>query len=94
MFVPCAIGGIINEQTIEQLQVKAIVGAANNQLLHIDLATILKEKGILYAPDYAVSCGGIIQGVKLNFRTSKLPIKTLRKPCILASTSSLYIRIG
>ncbi|KMK75173.1 Leu/Phe/Val dehydrogenase [Alkalihalobacillus pseudalcaliphilus] len=61
MFVPCAIGGIINEQTIEQLQVKAIVGAANNQLLHIDLATILKEKGILYAPDYAVSCGGIIQ---------------------------------
>ncbi|AJD92914.1 leucine dehydrogenase [Jeotgalibacillus malaysiensis] len=61
MFVPCAIGGIINEQTIQQLTVKAIVGAANNQLLTEDLALVLKEKGILYAPDYIVNSGGIIQ---------------------------------
>lgn len=61
MFVPCAIGGIINEQTILQLTVKAIVGAANNQLLTEDLALVLKERGILYAPDYIVNSGGIIQ---------------------------------
>ncbi|TYR80332.1 Glu/Leu/Phe/Val dehydrogenase [Priestia megaterium] len=61
VFVPCAIGGIINDQTIEQLKVKAITGAANNQLLHESHALVLKEKGILYAPDYIVNSGGIIQ---------------------------------
>ncbi len=61
IFVPCAIGGIINEQTIDQLQVKAVTGAANNQLLHEECAFKLKEKGILYAPDYIVNSGGIIQ---------------------------------
>ncbi|WP_342046742.1 Glu/Leu/Phe/Val dehydrogenase dimerization domain-containing protein [Bacillus sp. OTU530] len=61
MFVPCAIGGIINDQTIDQLKVKGIVGAANNQLLHENHAKRLKEKGILYAPDYIVNSGGVIQ---------------------------------
>jgi len=61
IFVPCAIGGIINDQTIEQLKVKGIVGAANNQLLHESHAKVLKEKGILYAPDYIVNSGGVIQ---------------------------------
>lgn len=61
MFVPCAIGGIINDQTIEQLKVKGIAGAANNQLLHESHAKSLKEKGILYAPDYIVNSGGVIQ---------------------------------
>ncbi len=61
IFVPCAIGGIINDQTIDQLKVKGIVGAANNQLLHEYHAKKLKEKGILYAPDYIVNSGGVIQ---------------------------------
>lgn len=61
MFVPCAIGGIINDQTIGQLKAKAIVGAANNQLLHENHARALKERGILYAPDYIVNSGGVIQ---------------------------------
>ncbi|RBW69029.1 Glu/Leu/Phe/Val dehydrogenase dimerization domain-containing protein [Bacillus taeanensis] len=61
LFVPCAIGGIINDQTIEQLKVKGIAGAANNQLLHESHAKVLKEKGILYAPDYIVNSGGAIQ---------------------------------
>ncbi|WP_445505541.1 Glu/Leu/Phe/Val dehydrogenase dimerization domain-containing protein [Niallia sp. 03091] len=61
MFVPCAVGGIINDQTIDQLKVKGIVGAANNQLLHENHAKVLKDKGILYAPDYIVNSGGAIQ---------------------------------
>ncbi|KAA9018051.1 Leu/Phe/Val dehydrogenase [Niallia endozanthoxylica] len=61
IFVPCAIGGIINDQTIEQLKVQGIVGAANNQLLHESHAKVLKDKGILYAPDYIVNSGGVIQ---------------------------------
>lgn len=61
IFVPCAIGGIINDQTIDQLKVQGIVGAANNQLLHESHAKVLKQKGILYAPDYIVNSGGVIQ---------------------------------
>lgn len=60
-FIPCAFGGILNEQTIDRLQVKAIVGSANNQLLTEDNGILLKNKGILYAPDYIVNAGGLIQ---------------------------------
>ncbi len=60
IFSPCALGGTINEKTIKPLQAKLIVGGANNQLTHIDMAHALHERGILYAPDYVVNAGGII----------------------------------
>lgn len=61
IFVPCALGGIINEQTIPLLKTKAVAGSANNQLLTEDLATQLTKRGILYAPDYMINSGGLIQ---------------------------------
>ena len=61
IFVPCAFGGIINDTTIPQFTVKAIVGSANNQLLEDKHGKLLQEKGILYAPDYIVNAGGLIQ---------------------------------
>jgi phenylalanine dehydrogenase len=61
VFVPCALGGVINDQTIEQLKVRAVAGSANNQLLDIRHGKMLQEKGILYAPDYIVNAGGLIQ---------------------------------
>ncbi len=61
IFVPCALGGIINDMTIPKLQVKAVAGSANNQLLADRHGIMLKEKGILYAPDYIVNAGGLIQ---------------------------------
>ncbi|HAQ06545.1 MAG TPA: leucine dehydrogenase [Bacillus bacterium] len=61
IFVPCAMGGIINDETVSQLQVKAVVGSANNQLKEFMHGQILHEKGILYAPDYIVNSGGLIQ---------------------------------
>lgn len=61
VFVPCALGGIINDETIERLKVKAIVGSANNQLLDDHHGNILLKRGILYAPDYIVNAGGLIQ---------------------------------
>ncbi|MFC5604216.1 Leu/Phe/Val dehydrogenase [Sporosarcina koreensis] len=60
VFVPCALGGIINEQTINQFKVKAIAGSANNQLIHEDYGKKLQEIGILYAPDYIINSGGLI----------------------------------
>ena len=61
VFVPCAFGGVINDNTINLFKVKAIAGSANNQLLHENHGRKLQEKGILYAPDYIINSGGLIQ---------------------------------
>lgn len=57
---PCALGGIINAESVSKLNCQAIAGSANNQLEHSDLADILKVKEILYAPDYVINAGGVI----------------------------------
>lgn len=60
IFSPCALGGDVNEQSIPQFNCKAIAGSANNQLATPQDGIRLKEKGILYAPDYIINSGGII----------------------------------
>ena len=52
---------MVNDRTLEQLNVKAVVGSANNQLLEDRHGDELQQKGILYAPDYIVNAGGLIQ---------------------------------
>ena len=64
VFAPCALGGIINDQTITQLKVEVVVGSANNQLLEPRHGDRLEELGILYAPDYVANAGGIINGCR------------------------------
>ncbi len=61
VFAPCAMGGVLNEDSIERLKCRVIAGAANNQLSHPDIGRKLDEKGILFAPDYIVNAGGLIQ---------------------------------
>ena len=60
ILAPCAAGGIINDQTIGEFKCKAIAGSANNQLLRDSHANALKDKGILYAPDFVINAGGLI----------------------------------
>ena len=60
LFAPCALGAVINDQTIPQLRVKAVAGAANNQLARPEHGEALLQRGILYAPDYCINAGGII----------------------------------
>ena len=62
VFAPCALGGIINDQTLPQFKVELIVGGANNQLLEPRHGDLLEQRGILYAPDYAANAGGVING--------------------------------
>ena len=61
IFTPCALGGILNDETIPRLKCRVVAGGANNQLLdekkHI---AMLGERSILYAPDYAINAGGLI----------------------------------
>lgn len=64
IFAPCALGGIINDDTIPQLKVEIVVGGANNQLLEARHGDELARLGILYAPDYAANSGGMISGCR------------------------------
>ncbi len=57
---PCAMGAIVNDQTISQFKCKAIAGGANNQLAEARHGDQLRELGILYAPDYVVNAGGLM----------------------------------
>jgi leucine dehydrogenase len=57
---PCALGAILNENTISQLKVPVVAGGANNQLATPADGERLHERGILYAPDYVINAGGII----------------------------------
>lgn len=61
IYAPCALGATINDATIDKIKARVIAGAANNQLANENIhGKILKEKGILYAPDFLINAGGII----------------------------------
>lgn len=62
VLAPCALGGIINDETIPRLQAEVIAGGANNQLLEPRHGDALEQRKILYAPDYAANAGGVING--------------------------------
>lgn len=60
ILAPCAAGGIINDQTVPLFRCKGIAGCANNQLLRDSHAQSLRDRGILYAPDFVINAGGLI----------------------------------
>jgi len=60
VFSPCALGASVNDDTIDQLSASIIAGCANNQLAQAKHDQILKDKDILYVPDYVINAGGII----------------------------------
>ncbi len=60
VFAPCALGGAINESTLPRLRARVVAGGANNQLADPAIGRALFEKGVLYAPDYVINGGGII----------------------------------
>jgi leucine dehydrogenase len=62
VFAPCALGGVNNDETIPQLKVKIVAGSANNQLLEERHGAMLRERSILYAPDYVANVGGVLNG--------------------------------
>jgi valine dehydrogenase (NAD+) len=61
LYAPCALGGALNDDTVPVLRAKMVVGAANNQLAYPGIEKLLADRGILYAPDYVVNAGGVIQ---------------------------------
>jgi valine dehydrogenase (NAD+) len=61
VYAPCALGGALSDDAVSALRAKIVAGAANNQLAHPGIEKLLAERGILYAPDYVVNAGGVIQ---------------------------------
>ena len=76
VYAPCALGGALNDDTVPALRAKVVAGAANNQLAHPGIEKLLADRGILYAPDYVVNAGGVIQVADeiegFNFDRAKL----------------------
>lgn len=66
LYSPCAVGGTLNAETIPRVRCRAVAGCANNQLAEPEDGDRLHEAGILYAPDYIVNAGGVIQLVGLE----------------------------
>ena len=62
IFAPCALGAVLDDETIPRLRVEIVAGAANNQLREPRHGDALQERGRLYAPDYVANAGGIING--------------------------------
>lgn len=60
VFAPCALGAVLNDDTIPRLKVKIVAGSANNQLAETRHGDMLKERDILYAPDFIINGGGVI----------------------------------
>ena len=57
---PCALGATINDDTVGRLKAKIVAGGANNQCLTVEHGDRLREMGIIYAPDFVINAGGII----------------------------------
>ena len=69
IFAPCALGAIINYDTIPQLQCRAVAGAANNVILDDTCGQMLKDRKIVYAPDFIINGGGVINAGQEAFTT-------------------------
>ncbi|MHA7840733.1 MAG: Leu/Phe/Val dehydrogenase [Gammaproteobacteria bacterium] len=68
ILAPCALGGILNDDTIPQLRAPIVAGSANNQLGKAHHGATLQKKGILYAPDYVINAGGLIHACSVYFQ--------------------------
>jgi valine dehydrogenase (NAD+) len=61
VYAPCALGGALTDEVVETLSARIVCGGANNQLAHPGIEKTLEDRGIIYAPDYCVNAGGLIQ---------------------------------
>jgi valine dehydrogenase (NAD+) len=61
VYAPCALGGALTDEVVAGLRARIVCGAANNQLAHDGIEKQLQDRGVLYAPDYMVNAGGLIQ---------------------------------
>ncbi len=81
IFCPCAMGGILNDQTIPRLNCEIVAGSANNQLEDEDRhSRVLNDRGILFAPDFIINAGGLIHAIDAHqgYNEERVRMKTKR----------------
>jgi leucine dehydrogenase len=76
VFSPCALGAVLSQHSIPQLKARVVAGAANNQLAHPEDGQRLVDAGILYAPDYVINAGGVID---VYYQVTRQPVETCRQ---------------
>ena len=87
IFSPCALGGILNSESIKKLKCKIVAGAANNQLEYDKIHDIeLKEKNIIYVPDFLINAGGVISVYHEQ-------IQDLSKEKVFGMTENIYSKV-
>ena len=93
IFSPCALGGIINDSTIPQFKCKVVAGSANNQLDTICHGDLLRDRGILYAPDFIINAGGVVGGTQDSqeqaFKALTIIYKNLREIFAIAKKDNI-----
>lgn len=96
VFSPNALGGILSERTIPLLRCKIVCGGANNQLATPHDSERLYRRGILYAPDYVVNAGGVIQVADelIGFNRERAKLKVERIPSLLKTIFAISKREG
>jgi leucine dehydrogenase len=62
IFAPCALGGVLDDRSVQELKAQVVVGAANNQLLEPRHGDALAARGVLYIPDFVANAGGVLSG--------------------------------
>jgi leucine dehydrogenase len=91
VFAPCALGAVLNEHSIPQLQTSIVAGAANNQLAQPSDAHLLQERGILYAPDFVINAGGLVYAASKYLHTSQEQVERQIKG-IFDSLTQIFTR--
>jgi leucine dehydrogenase len=90
VLVPAALGGVLNASTVAELRCAAVAGPANNQLDEPATALLLHERGILWAPDYLVSAGGIIYATGIELRHETPTAANARVAGIAGTLTSVF----
>lgn len=88
IYAPCALGGTVNAATLDRLNVKIIAGGANNQLSGPGIGPLLRQKGILYVPDFVINAGGI---VKVCYEYFKKPEDEVEKRVVRIENTLLKL---
>jgi leucine dehydrogenase len=94
LLVPAALGGLLTPASVPLLRCKAVVGPANNQLSDDAVATLLVERGILWAPDFIVNAGGVVYGVAVSLHGSSRPDALAAVDAIGERLASVFERAG
>ena len=89
IFVPCGLGGVLDQATVAHLHCAVVAGAANNQLASPEVAELLEARGILYAPDYVINSGGLIY-VALQHQGAESPAITAHLSRIGQRLTAIY----